>query len=63
MGAITQAMERSGTRRDFLRAMERRGYQVAWEDNGSTSPTPLPADKSAGHPATSRQIQKGEHGV
>lgn len=33
MGAITQAMERSGTRRDFLRAMERRGYQVAWEDN------------------------------
>ena len=33
MGAITQAMERNGTRRDFLRAMERRGYQVAWEDN------------------------------
>lgn len=33
MGAITQAMEHSGTRRDFLRAMERRGYQVAWEDN------------------------------
>lgn len=33
MGAITQAMEHSGTRRDFLRAMERQGYQVAWEDN------------------------------
>ena len=28
MGAITQAMERSGTRRDFLRAMERRGYHA-----------------------------------
>ena len=48
MGAITQAMERSGTRRDFLRAMERRGYQVAWRTTGSTSPTPPPADESAG---------------
>ena len=44
---IEEAMKRAGTREEFLREMNQRGYQVRWEEGQKTSLTPHPRERSA----------------
>ena len=39
---VEAVMERAGSREEFIREMERRGYRVRWRTPGSVSSTPPP---------------------